>query len=386
MAENGSPEKKPAQGEENSLARQIKIFLACMAGGMALGLAIIVVRRSLVPGPELPPRPRGQIPTAMEGLPILYKFLPLGGIPFKIKVWGRSPVNFVGDSEGAESLVEKIEREISSWRSESTVSRLNAARAGEAVPLGEYAFGVLREAFKAAARTRRAFNPVLGSAVALWREGERRGRRPSEDELRELEPLCSVDAFTLHKGKKVCRKNTEGARLDLGGIGKGYIVDRVVEFLRKRGLFSGVVSCGWDLRVFGPVSRKVFLPHPDRKGILYGYFYLRGAASATTVATERMWRIGGARYVRILDPATLRPVENPSLSVTVTAADCATADAFATALYVLGVEKGFDLVETIPDLEALALVRGKEGGIRRIRSKGFPEITDVSDQEQPLED
>jgi thiamine biosynthesis lipoprotein len=360
---------------EPPAADLLKIFLACVAVGMAVGLIVTVGRRFVFqPVGPLPAGPSEAVPGA--GMPVTYAFHPMGGIRLELKLWGRDLRLFMGDSEESEKLVEEVERQVSSWRPESATSRLNGAPAGEEVPLSGHALALVMAAFKLNELTAGAFNPALGPGIELWREADRRGAPPSPEEIDRVRELCSMEAFAFDPEKKVVVKRRAGAKLDLGGVGIGYVVDQVVALLKARGAVSGMVTAGRDLRVFGgSVSREAVIPHPEKSDVAYGYFYLPAGAVATAgTGTERG---------NVLDPRTLRPAAG-TLSATVLAPDGTSADGLATALLVLGPEAGCRLVEQLAGIEALFLAReGDE--IRPVRTPGFPQVMDISAHEVPPE-
>jgi thiamine biosynthesis lipoprotein len=230
-----------------------------------------------------------------------------------------------------------------------------------------------------------AFNPAIGPLVELWREAERRGSEPTADELAALKPACTMDAFEFDAEKRTCTKLMAGARLDVGAIAKGYAVDRVVELLQARGVASGIVTSGGEVRVFGgTVSRRVGIKDPEKPEALYGYFYCTAGAVSTSGNYERFYTVAGRTYGHIVDPRSFKPTEGP-LSVTVLAQNATTSDALSTTIYVLGADEGLKLVETLPGVEALVLVR-EDGAIKQRRSRGFPEVLDMSELEQPAEE
>ncbi len=386
MVENGPPDKANSESSPPSRATDaghtasyIKIFLACMAGAVALGLIVGILRphiqRLLRSGP--PSDRLDAVPGYREGMPASYRFYPLGGVPFELRTWGRDLRFFMGDSDTSERLVEEIERQVSSWRQESATSRINEAPAGVAVTLPDHIVRLMQAAVRLHELTAGAFNPAVGPAVGLWREAARRGTEPAPEEIAAVKDLCTLQAFTIDTERKTCTKTATGARLDFGGLAKGYIVDQIVAFLQGRGVTAGMVTAGTDARVFGgQVSRKVPIMHPEKKRILYGYLYLREGAVATTNLSAGSLRIGEKVYSHVIDPRTLRAASG-LLSASVIAGDATTADGLATGVFVLGVEAGRRFVERLEGVEALFLVAG-DGEIRQIRTRGFPAVKDLS--------
>jgi FAD:protein FMN transferase len=370
------------KGNPPITSRPIGVFLTWMAVAMLVGLTILYVRSSWNRSPKrATPAPEAVMP-ADGGQAVWHRFFPMGGIPLDIKLWGRGLGPFMDDVEASEELVEAIEREISNWRPESVTSRINNAPAGAAIQLSDLMIELLRASRELSELSHGAFNPAVGPLIELWKEAERRGSEPTADEIERIKDACSLAAFDFDAQKKVVTKLKAGARLDFGAIGKGYIVDKLAAMLEARGAASGIVAAAGDLRVFGgTVSRQVRIQHPEKKGILYGYFHLQAGAVSTAGNGDRFFRIGEKTYGSIMDGRTLRPADGP-LSVTLVGPSATMVDALATAAFVLGADEGRRFVESIPGLEACILVK-EDNRIRALRTKGFPEVIDMSEFNEP---
>ncbi len=175
------------------------------------------------------------------------------------------------------------------------------------------------------------------------------------------------------------RKTAADVDVSLAGIAKGYGVDEVGAMLASRGIHDALVEIGGEVRGYGTTETG----RPWRVGVNVP----RAAAGATDVAVavplqnaalatsgdyRNFFESGGKRYGHILDPRTGQPVEHTVLSASVLATDCATADALATALLVLGREEGRKVVDTWPGVEALFLEDDGAGGFVVTQTDGFP--------------
>ena len=371
---DGTPEGKKG----SDVYKQLVVFFAAMAAALAFGLGFVLYKSSRIRSAA-----RTRFPPAAGSVPLRYSFFPLGGIRFEIRVWNRDLRAFIEDSEAAQDYVERLEVQLSTWRPDGGARRVNDAPKGVEVPLPPDLVFVLESAWKIAGLTGGAFNPAIGAATALWRRKLGKGRRPEPAELAELKDSTALDAFAFDWKKPVCRKTADGALLDLDGIAVGYIVDQVTRLLAERGITEAVVRAGRDVRVYSlNSSHKVAIENPLRPGTTYGYLYLSSGASATSGPYVRAFKTPDGAYGRVLDPRTLEPVRAP-LSVTVLAPECMTADALATALLVLGPQRGLDLVEKLQNTEVMFLL--EEGGsLRQLRSSGFPEVMDISRENQPF--
>jgi thiamine biosynthesis lipoprotein len=243
---------------------------------------------------------------------------------------------------------------------DSALSRFNAAGAHEPVLLPEELVRVLRSAERMASATDGAFDATCRPVIELWRDAGKTDRKPQAEQIAAA--LRRVGTRHLALGDGVATKRVEGLELDLGGIAKGYAVDRAADLLQScPGAGGGIVNAGGDLRCFGRNPRgrawKVGVQHPFREG-LCGTLSLTDAAVATSGDYRRYVEIGGRRYSHIVDPRTGRPVEHAH-SVTVVSMgalgrrpSATDADGWATALSVLGPE-GLGRIEAEPGLEAM---------------------------------
>lgn len=161
-------------------------------------------------------------------------------------------------------------------------------------------------------------------------------RLPTESEFAAWKRLPSDQAVTLDRDGLTIQ-TPEGTEIDLGGIAKGYAADRAAEVMKKAGVSSGLVNAGGDIATFGERTWKIGIRHPDGQGV-FATIPVRNRAVATSGNYERFFIEEGTRYSHLLDPATGLPARG-RLSATVIADTSAEADAWATALFVRGVEK-----------------------------------------------
>lgn len=271
----------------------------------------------------------------------------------------------------ARAEIEGLASVLSAYDPQSDVSRLNTA--GSAL-VAEPTREVIARAVEVSELTGGAFDVTYAPLRELWREAARRGSVPSEHELAEARAMVGYRKLA-GDGRSVLLKG-RGMRVDLGGIAKGYIIDRAVHALQDAGASSGLVDIGGDLRFFGePAGRQkwrvqVRMP-PGQKGALV--LQVPACAVATSGDQARGFRVGDEWYSHIIDPRTGKPVRHAA-SVTVVAPDAMTADALATALSVLTPQEGMGLVDSLRDVECMILERTPGGPTRRLTSTGFAEF------------
>jgi len=270
----------------------------------------------------------------------------------------------------AEAALRGVEARMSVWLEDSEVSRLNAAGAGDEVRLSPETLQVLRAARDGAAATAGAFDATCRPLIELWQRAAKRGRLPTATEIAEARAASSWGLFELTDDGAT--KRAAGARVDLGGIAKGYAIDRAVEALQRAGAAGGLVDVGGDLRCFGrpPDGEHWAVEVKDPSGAEpLGELHLRGGAVCTSGNYARFSVIEGRRYSHIVDPRSGRPA-NAVPSVTVVAGSAMRADIWATALSVLGPDGFARLPQGV---EALAVL-GSGKGYRAVCTPGLRDL------------
>ena len=232
---------------------------------------------------------------------------------------------------------------------------------------------ILETAMDVSRATSGAFDPTLGDVVHLWGFGRDDPHLPGP---KEIELALDNAGYDQVPAGQCCSEGLD-IWFDLGGVAKGYAVDEAVRALKEAGVKAGIVNAGGDLRSFGIRPRrgywKIGVQDPDNPQELAGVLEVKEMAVATSGDYQRYFEEGGVRYHHILDPATGYPANSGMRGTTVTAPDCATADALATAAFVMGPEKGLALLERWEGVEGVLITEdGKilktsgigEGGVR----------------------
>ncbi|HET9931879.1 MAG TPA: FAD:protein FMN transferase, partial [Polyangiaceae bacterium] len=242
---------------------------------------------------------------------------------------------------------------LSEWREDSEVGRINA-RAGEWVEVGPETMAVLEKSLWIGRASEGTFDITFQAMSGVWRFGSAQSEHPtlpSPAEVRKLRALIDYRKVELDpKSSRV--RIPKGRKIGLGGIAKGYIVDRAVEVLRRAGLTAFLVQAGGDLYGAGrkpdgsPWVSGIQDPRGPR-GAFFATIELENHAFSTAGDYERAFVLDGKRYHHIIDPRTGYPA-TASRSVTVHAPDATTADMIDDAVFILGPEKGLKLAESLP--------------------------------------
>ena len=167
------------------------------------------------------------------------------------------------------------------------------------------------------------------------------------------------DKVVLDNRKKSLRFLKNGMEIDLGGIAKGYAVDKAALVLRKSGIKNALIDAGGDIYCIGEKAKGqkwiVGVRDPIEEHRVIEELALQDLAAATSGGYENFLETEGKQYNHIIDPRDGNPVENNLISVTIIAKDCLTADALATAVSVLGREKGTELINSLDTVGAILI-------------------------------
>lgn len=272
----------------------------------------------------------------------------------------------------AERAARLVEKRMDQHNPASEIGRLNDAPAGQLVPLSPETLDVLSRAAVLRDQTNGAFDVTILPILRLWKRAETTGHPPLPAERAAARRASQWAYLELLDAGAV--KALESVAVDLGGIAKGFAVDRAVAAMVQAGCVGGIVDIGGDLRCFGrkpsgnPWNVSVTHPFdPDHAAENpLAVLAIREGAVCTSGNYRRFYVIQGRRYSHIVDPRTAQPVDTCP-SVTVVAPDATTADAWATALSVLGPEG----LKRLPrGVEALMVI-GEEGKHSRLATPGM---------------
>jgi thiamine biosynthesis lipoprotein len=251
--------------------------------------------------------------------------------------------------------IKRLEQLLSTWIPSSELSKVNAAAGQSAVKVSLETMAVVRKALQVAEMTDGAFNIAIGPAINAWNISDD-PRLPTSEELAALKPLVDLQYVHTDVWERTIHLQKPGMRIDVGGIGKGYAADQAVLVMKKAGAAAGVVALSGDIKTFGrlPGGRRfpVGILHPRKEGEILAEIDLEDEAISTAGDYERFFDKDGIRYHHILDPKTLQPARGCQ-SVSVIAKEGVWADGLDTGIFVLGAERGMELVEQLEDVEAI---------------------------------
>lgn len=247
-------------------------------------------------------------------------------------------------------LLEQINILMSTYRKDSEISKLNIWRSNGWYLLDAKTYFVLKRALQISLETNGAFDITIGPLVNLWGFGAKRAKiqdPPSSDQIKSMLRDTGSNNLELHPNISKIRKKRPKIYLDLAAIAKGYGVDIISDYLTGLNLHNHMVEIGGEVRLSGfknPTDQQkwriaIEVPNPKlrQKGRI---FELQDISMATSGDYRNFFKYNGKRYSHTIDPRTGYPVSHNLTSVTVFADNCMDADAYATAINVMGFEEG----------------------------------------------
>ena len=262
--------------------------------------------------------------------------------------------------------IDKVDELMSDYKSDSEIGIVNKNAAEHAVQVGEATFEVLQRSVEFSRLTEGAFDITVGPLVDLFRTAKENQVTPDREEIEKAKSKVGYEKLILDKTDRTVQFTVEGMRLDLGGIAKGYAIDKAIEAMKNNGALGAMVDIGGDIRCFGvPAKGKnrwlIGLQDPnlntDSSGGLVLKLKIADGAIATSGDYQQFALIEGKKYSHIINRQTGPGAEGPS-SVTIIADNATDADALATAVSVMGAEKGLALIEKLPNTEAIVMSSG----------------------------
>jgi thiamine biosynthesis lipoprotein len=259
---------------------------------------------------------------------------------------------------------ERLEALMSVWRDGSDIQRLNAAAGRTAVPVSAEVRDVLRDARQVSEWTEGKFDVTFGALSGLWKfDHDQDDRIPDAGEVRRRLPLIDFRALELDERAGSAFLERAGMRVHLGGIGKGYAIDRAVALLIRRGIRHFIIQSGGDMYAAGRRGTR-----PWRLGIRdprgpsdrsFAALDVTDATFSTSGDYERFFVHDGRRYHHILDPDRGEPARG-CRSVTIVTDRAVIADGLSTGVFVLGSVAGMALIERLPGVEGVIVTDSNE--------------------------
>lgn len=248
---------------------------------------------------------------------------------------------------------------------DSEIARLNHEAGKRYVKLSPDTFYVLEKGKYYSEISNGKYDITVGALVKLWNIGTDEARVPGEAEIENTISLVNYENLLLDKENLSAHLTVPGMIVDLGSIAKGYAADETAEILKESGIKHAIVNLGGNILVLNTrpdgTPWRIGLQDPfTPRGDYMGIVMLEDESLVTSGTYERYFEQDGKRYHHILNPETGYPEENSLLSVSIITKNSIDADGLSTATFLLGLEKGMQFIEGLPDTEAIFITSDKK--------------------------
>jgi thiamine biosynthesis lipoprotein len=272
-----------------------------------------------------------------------------------VELWSEDPAKGEAAISSVFDDMKRIDRLMSTWKEDTEISRVNREGGKHAVKISEELFRLLQVSVHYSELTHGAFDITYASVGYLY--DFKRGIHPDQKAIDAALPGINYRHMVLDPKKFTVYFTRPGMRIDLGGIAKGYSVDRGIEILQKQGITRAMVNAGGDTRIIGDRFGKpwmVGVKHPDEEGKVFLRIPITDAAFSTSGDYERYFDEDGKRYHHIIDPKTGDSARK-CRSVTIISDTATRTDALTKSVFVMGPEEGIKFIDTLPDVDAVAV-------------------------------
>ena len=256
----------------------------------------------------------------------------------------------------AQGEIERIERLISSWDANSQTAEINRQAGIKPVKVAKELYELIARSIEISKITQGAFDISYAALDPVWFFDGRMKAVPSESErLKSVQNIGFKD-LVLNAKEQTVYLPKKGMKIGFGAIGKGFAADATKKLMKSLGVSSGIINASGDLTSWGKkpdgTDWQVGISNPENPAKVFSWFPVRDAAVATSGNYEKYVTLEGKQYSHIMDPRTGMPVSGIK-SVTVFAPNAELADAFATAVFIMGIDTGIDTISQLPGMSCI---------------------------------
>ena len=285
----------------------------------------------------------------------LYRDAPIMGTRCDVELWTENHVKGEAAISAVFDEMRRIDNEFSTFKPESEVSRVNAEAAKAPMRISKELFDLIATSIDYSKLTRGTFDITYASVGYMYNYPDH--VRPSEAQIAAALPESNYRHIHLDAAAQTVFFDHAGVRIDFGGIGKGYAVDRGIAVLQALGVTRAMVNAGGDSRIIGDRFGKpwiIGIKDPDDRSRTILRIPLTDTAFSTSGDYERFFDEGGVRYHHILDPRTGK---SPHVvrSVTIIGPYATRTDALTKSVFVMGAKEGIAFINTLPDIDVVAV-------------------------------
>lgn len=279
--------------------------------------------------------------------------LSLLGSPFEITVVANDTIEANKFEDSAVEEVKRIENLISDWIPTTPLSEINKNAGIKPVKVPQELIDLIERSIKISKLTDGAFDISYASMDRIWKFDGTMKEMPSPEAIKNSVAKVGYQNIIVNKEQQTVFLKSEGMKLGMGGIGQGYIADKIKALLLSKGCVAGLVNVSGDISTWGKQPNgkpwKVGIKNPMNKNKIFATFPLEDKAVETSGSYEKYVTFNGKRYSHIIDTRTGYPATG-LISVSIFAKTTELADALATGVFVLGKEVGMDLVNQLPGI------------------------------------
>lgn len=296
------------------------------------------------------------------------------GTLFRIKLYAASQDEAKLAFAAAFARVGELDRTLSDYRADSELNVISQSAVRRPTHVSDDLFRVIAASQQLSEKTNGAFDITVGPLTHLWREARKKGQVPSAEAVGQAKARCGYRKLHIERATHAVEFAEEGMQLDVGAIAKGDAADQALLILGRCGIHSALVAASGDLAFSdappGDAGWKIGVDSLDSAQARFTKtLVLSNAAVSTSGATEQHLDAAGVRYSHIVDPNSGMGISR-DITVSVIARNGIEADSLATAVSVLGPERGLALLEQQPGVSALILLN-KDGRARLLESASF---------------
>ncbi|MFZ5945465.1 MAG: FAD:protein FMN transferase [Bacillota bacterium] len=247
----------------------------------------------------------------------------------------------------------------------SEIIKLNANSGKEYVALSPETFYILEKGKYFSKLSNGQFDITIGPVVKLWNIDTEKAALPDDKLIKEKLQLVNYQNLELNKEQLQAKLLNENMIVDLGAIAKGYAADEVAKILRENNINHAIINLGGNILTINTkpdgTPFRLGLQDPEKpRGDYLGIVKLNNQALVSSGTYEKYFELNGKRYHHILDPQTGYPADNGLVSVSIITTSSIDADALSTTIFLLGLEKGMEVINSLPDTEAIFITADKK--------------------------
>jgi len=281
-------------------------------------------------------------------------------------------INFkVSGSKGQKAIEEAIEKlndiddKMSAFKEESDISKINSKAGVTPEAVSKDTYSVVKKAVEYSKVLEGTFDPTIRPLVKLWNIGTEEEAIPEKFQIEETLKLVNYNDVILNESNNSIMLKHKKQALDVGGIAKGFAADQVRDIFYKHNIKSALIDLGGNIFALGGKDDgtpwKVGIQNPFKpRGEYIGILSVKNKSVVTSGNYERYFMKDGKRFHHIIDPKTGYPSQSKIISATIISDDSIDGDGLSTGIYILGIDKAMEIIESIYGIEAIFITENKK--------------------------